>query len=111
MGLWTARVVMRSTAPTAPPLQSASRGISRRHQTCWGEDGTTAGELPKDPMWPIIDQTPDLRQGQPQTKKRKCGSQPADQSLFTDVFRSHPLLCTNRSSEDPVGGAGTGRHD
>src|SRR5262249_36853480 len=37
---------------------------------------------------------PDPRPGQPQTNKRKCGSQPADQSLFTDVFRSRPLLCT-----------------
>jgi hypothetical protein len=27
-------------------------------------------------------------------EKRKCGIQPAHQSLFTDVFRSRPLLCT-----------------
>src|SRR5215472_3038796 len=45
-------------------------------------------------MWPIIRSTPDPRQGQPQTNKRKCGTQPAHQSLFTDVFRSRPLLCT-----------------
>ena len=45
-------------------------------------------------MWPIIRSTPDLRPGQPQTKKRKCGIQPAHQSLLTDVFRSRPLLCT-----------------
>ena len=43
-------------------------------------------------MWPIIDRRPTSDPGQPQTKKRKCGSQPADQSLFTDVFRSRPLL-------------------
>jgi hypothetical protein len=27
-------------------------------------------------------------------EKRKCGIQPAHQSLLTDVFRSRPLLCT-----------------
>jgi hypothetical protein len=27
-------------------------------------------------------------------KKRKCGIQPAHQSLFTDVFGSRSLLCT-----------------
>src|SRR5215471_8779555 len=37
---------------------------------------------------------PETRPGQPQTNKRKCGIQPAHQSLFTDVFRSRPLLCT-----------------
>jgi hypothetical protein len=37
---------------------------------------------------------PDPRQGQPRTNKRKCGIQPAHQSLITDVFRSRPLLCT-----------------
>src|SRR5215467_4792791 len=37
---------------------------------------------------------PETRPGQPQTNKRKCGTQPAHQSLFTDVFRSRPLLCT-----------------
>lgn len=35
-----------------------------------------------------------LDQGQPQTKKRKCGIQPAHQSLFTDVFGFRLLLCT-----------------
>jgi hypothetical protein len=45
-------------------------------------------------MWPIIRSTPDARPGQPQTKKRKCGIQPAHQSLFTDVFGLRLLLCT-----------------
>ena len=45
-------------------------------------------------MWPIVRSTPDARPGQPQTKKRKCGNQPAHQSLFTDVFGSRSLLCT-----------------
>ena len=45
-------------------------------------------------MWPITESTPDPRQGQPRTNKRKCGIQPAHQSLITDVFRSRPLLCT-----------------
>ena len=38
--------------------------------------------------------TPALRQGQPQTHKRTCGSRSANQSLITDVFRSRPLPCT-----------------
>src|SRR5215468_8746503 len=37
---------------------------------------------------------PDTRPGTAPDEKRKCGSQPADQSLFTDVFRSRPLLYT-----------------
>src|SRR5262245_44681460 len=45
-------------------------------------------------MWPIVRSTPDVRSGPPQTKKRKCGIQPAHQSLFTDVFGSRSLLCT-----------------
>jgi len=64
------------------------------NQSCSSEGETTAGEFPKPIMWPIVRSTPDVRPGQPQTKKRKCGSQPAHQSLFTDVFRSRPLLCT-----------------
>ena len=35
-----------------------------------------------------------LEPGQPQTKKRKYGNQPAHQSLFTDVFGCRPLFCT-----------------
>src|SRR5215510_4149735 len=38
--------------------------------------------------------TPDPRQGQPRTNTRKCGNQPAHQSLITDVFRPRPLFCT-----------------
>jgi hypothetical protein len=45
-------------------------------------------------MWPIARSTPVFRQGQPRTNKRKCGIQPANQSLITDVFRSRPHLCT-----------------
>ena len=41
-------------------------------------------------MWPIARSTPVFRQGQPRTNKRKCGIQPANQSLITDVFRSRP---------------------
>src|SRR5215468_8641735 len=37
---------------------------------------------------------PDTRPGTAPDEKRKCGTQPAHQSLFTDVFRSRPLLCT-----------------
>ena len=84
----------RSTGPQPPPLQSASRGISRRHQSCSSEGGTTAGEFPKKLCGRSSDRRPTFRPGQPQTNKRKCGIQPAHQSLLTDVFRSRPLLCT-----------------
>jgi hypothetical protein len=45
-------------------------------------------------MWPIARSMPAFRQGQPRTNKRKCGTQPANQSLITDVFRSRPHPCT-----------------
>ena len=64
-----------------------------RISTC-AEGGTTAGEFLKPIMWLIIRSTPDARPGQPRTKKRKCGIQPAHQSLLTDVFASRLLLCT-----------------
>src|SRR6202166_5084720 len=93
-GLWTARVV-RGARPAHSPLYcNQNQGDSRRHQLCRGEGGTTAGEFLKPIMWPIIRSTPDARPGQPQTKKRKCGIQPAHQSLITDVFGSRLLLCT-----------------
>ena len=83
----------RSTGPQ--PLHcNQNQEDSRRHQSCRGEGGTTAGEFLKPIMWPIIRSTPDARPGQPQTKTRKCGIQPAHQSLFTDVFGSCLLLCT-----------------
>jgi hypothetical protein len=37
-------------------------------------------------MWPASP-TPDLRQGTPRTYNRNCGSQPAHQSLITDVYK------------------------
>jgi hypothetical protein len=43
-------------------------------------------------MWPASP-TPDLRQGTPRTHTRNCGSQPAHQSLITDVYRSRLLPC------------------
>ena len=45
-------------------------------------------------MWPIARSMPAFRQGQLRTNKRKCGTQPANQSLITDVFRSRPHPCT-----------------
>jgi hypothetical protein len=44
---------------------------------------------------------PVFRQGQPRTNKRKCGNQPTNQSLITDVFKSRPLLCTVHSRHPP----------
>jgi hypothetical protein len=86
---------VRCARPAHSPLHcNQNQEDSRRHQSCRGEGGTTAGEFLKPIMWPIIRSTPDSRPGQPQTKKRKCGIQPAHQSLFTDVFGSRLLLCT-----------------
>ena len=48
--------------PKPPFLQSGS-GSSRGHQSCRGEGGTTAGEILKPIMWPIIRSTPDARPG------------------------------------------------
>jgi hypothetical protein len=79
--------------PTAPTLQFRSNKDRQRktsNQSCSSEGGTTAGELPKTLRGrSLIDAA--FRPGQPQTNKRKCGIQPAHQSLFTDVFRSRPL--------------------
>jgi hypothetical protein len=41
---------------------------------------------------PMVDARPQT--GIAPDDKRRCGIQPAHQSLFTDVFRSRPLLCT-----------------
>jgi hypothetical protein len=46
-------------------------------------------------MWPASP-TPDLRQGTPRTYNRNCGSQPAHQSLITDVYS--PASSLTRSS-------------
>src|SRR5215831_21192714 len=112
--------VDRSSRPalnrlTAPALQSASnRAANGSSQTVNGltnqriQDGrSTEGYLNRAAVKAGLRQgnsrriyvadhrsTPDVRQGQPQTNKRKCGIQPAHQSLFTDVFVSRPLLCT-----------------
>jgi hypothetical protein len=43
----------RSTGPQ-PSVATRSRGISRRHQSCSSKGGTTAGEFPREPVWPII---------------------------------------------------------
>jgi transposase len=50
------------------------------------------------------DRRPCLDRESPRTNKRKCGSQPADQSLITDVFRSRPLVCTIHLRQPPSPG-------
>jgi hypothetical protein len=87
--------VKGSTGPQ--PLRPHTRSNRPIHQSCSSEGGATAGELPFGTMWPIARSTPVFRQGQPRTNKRKCGIQPANQSLITDVFRSRPHLCTIHS--------------
>src|SRR6478609_3434058 len=79
------------------------------HQSCSSEGGATAGELPAWTMWPIARSMPAFRQGQPRTNKRKCGIQPANQSLITDVFRSCPHLCTIYRRDPPANMAARGR--
>ena len=53
---------VRSTGPQPLLLQSESGG-NRGHQSCRGEGGTTAGEILKPIMWPIIRSTPDAKPG------------------------------------------------
>ena len=55
---------MRCARPAHSPLCcNQDQGDSRRHQSCRGEGGTTAGEILKPIMWPIIRSTPDARPG------------------------------------------------
>jgi hypothetical protein len=51
-----------------------------------GGGGAAAEELPSDALWPVLSPTPAVRQGTPRTETRKCGNQPAHQSLITDVY-------------------------
>ena len=67
-------------APSTPPA-------------CKGGGGATAEELPLYAMWPALLPTPALRPGTPRTHNRNCGSQPAYQSLITDVYRPCLLPC------------------
>jgi hypothetical protein len=99
--------VKGSTGPQ--PLRPHTRSNRPIHQSCSSEGGATAGELPFGTMWPIARSTPVFRQGQPRTNKRKCGIQPANQSLITDVFRSRPHLCTIHSRHPPASMAARGR--
>ena len=55
---------VRCARPAHSPLRcNQNQGDSRRHQSCRGEGGTTAGEFLKPIMWPIIRSTPDARPG------------------------------------------------
>ena len=54
----------------------------------------TAGQLPKDALWPVARPTPDVRLGKARTNNRNCGIQPAHHSLITDVFRFCLPPCT-----------------
>jgi len=94
-GLWTARVV-RGARPAHSPLYcNQNQGDSRRHQSCSGEGGTTAGEFLKTHY--VADHpidAPTLDQDSPRRKKKKTEnavSNPAHQSLFTDVLRVPPF--------------------
>ena len=93
-GLWTARVVVRSTGSTGPPLQS--RGMSRRHQSCRGEDGTTAGELPTESMWPIIDRRRPQTGTSPDGKSGNAVANPRIRAC--SPTSSGPVLSSTRST-------------
>ncbi|SDJ53174.1 hypothetical protein SAMN05444171_1485 [Bradyrhizobium lablabi] len=84
--------------PTTPPvLTRSNRLISAEHHrtSIVQQRGRGHGRgTPAWTMWPIARSMPAFRQGQPRTNKRKCGTQPANQSLITDVFRSRPHPCT-----------------
>ena len=68
-----------------------------------GGGGATAGELPSDALWPATP-TPAVRSGSPGTHKRRCGTQPADQSMITDVH--WPRLLPYATSMFPPSNAG-----
>ncbi len=53
-----------------------------------------AGECPLTALWPASP-TPAVRQEQPRTHNRECGSQPAYQSLITDVFQFRLHQCAS----------------
>ena len=89
-----ARVLRNARPVHTPPGNQQSRGIVADINRAGVRAGPRQGNSRKPIMWPIVRSTPDARPGQPQTKKRKCGIQPAHQSLFTDVFASRSLLCT-----------------
>jgi hypothetical protein len=93
-GLWTARVVGALDRPTALRCNQNQGEESQTINRAGVRAGPRQGNSRTPIMWPIVRSTPDARPGQPQTKKRKCGTQPAHQSLFTDVFGSRSLLCT-----------------
>src|SRR5450631_485342 len=84
--------------PTTPSVFTRSnRLISAEHHrtSIVQQRGRDHGRgTPAWTMWPIARSMPAFRQGQPRTNKRKCGTQPANQSLITDVFRSRPHPCT-----------------
>jgi hypothetical protein len=85
LGLWTARVV-RCARPAHSPLccnqdQGVVADIKRAEVKVGPRQGKSCNPL----CGRSSDRRPTLDQGQPQTKKRKCGIQPAHQSLFTDV--------------------------
>jgi hypothetical protein len=53
-----------------------------------------AGEFPMHPLRPIARSTPVRRQGKPQTKRRTCDYERANESLLTDVSRLRSYRCT-----------------
>jgi transposase len=83
-----------TTRSTVHLPQPTPRGIVADINRAGVRAGPRQGNSRTSIMWPIVRSTPDARPGQLQTKKRKCGIQPAHQSLFTDVFGSRSLLCT-----------------
>ena len=80
-----------------PVISTGSGRQSMADSSRTGGGGATAGELPPDTTWPAsVDAR--IKTGQPRTHTRECGSQPAHQSLITDVFGPRLRLCTIHQS-------------
>ena len=80
----------------SPSVATTNKRDSRTHQSCRGEDGTTAGELPTESMWPIIDRRPTQDRDSP---RRKNGNPVANPRIRAcSPTSSGPVLSSSRST-------------
>ncbi|WP_407654381.1 IS110 family transposase [Bradyrhizobium prioriisuperbiae] len=83
------RIVFEEMLLAVRQIRAAIRQIS-----CNGGGEATAGEFPITPCSRSVDRRARVDDGQPRTKSRNCESEPAHQSLITDVFRLRLHPCT-----------------
>ena len=65
-----------STGPQPLPFRQDQRRISCRHQSSRGEDGTTAGEFPRNPCCRSSDRRPKLDRDSPRRKSGNAVTNP-----------------------------------